>query len=212
MADTSATSSASTGPFTADELLARSKAAAEAKAAGKTAGMSAVQKLLAAHGEDGPDDSVVLSPVAKMLAAQQKAADAKKTSSSYEDQDWYLKAKVSELRGQLDFYSRLGGDIANNAMSSIESEIKGLLQKQQDKLAATKADSAAKQAELDKQKAQDAVDSSVPSAKDLLDRAKTRASGGSVAVFAPQTDDDKAKADAVAALLKKVGAKIDTKA
>lgn len=179
--------------FSPEELLSRAKAAAASKV---PAGGSAVQKLLAQR-EDGGAEQVELSGVQKLVQAQ--ADKTKKAAEPYTEQDWYIRLKVQQLRFQLDFYSRLGGGISDSAMNSIEAEIKGLLQKQQDKIKAADAESAAKQKELEE--AQAASKSLVPSADELLKRAKARANGEDVPEFNP---DDTGQTDpAVDALLKK---------
>jgi hypothetical protein len=155
-------------PLTVEELLARSKAAAATK---QKAGGSKIQQMLAGVEED----TVQLSGVQKLLKAQtDKAA---KTKEPYTEQDWYLKMKVSQLRMQLDFYSKLGGDLGNSAMSSVEAEIRGLVQKQQAKLKASTDEAAAKQAELDKANAEKNLFAGLLTPDQLLGRSKALASG-----------------------------------
>jgi hypothetical protein len=153
--------------LTAEEMLANARAAA---ANGDSANKSAVQKLLDAHPET---DTVELSPVAKLLAAQQKAAPA---STSYTDQDWYIRAKVAQLKGQIALYSTLPNlDPSGGVMDGLTKEINDLVKKQQDKLKATQAEAAAKQAELAKAQADNYKGFS---SNDLLSRSKSLATTG----------------------------------
>lgn len=189
----------SVAPLSVEDLLARSKEAADRKAAGQSAGQSAVQKLLA--GREEPADTVELSAVARLLK-EREASDPAKTEP-YTEQDWYLRAKVAQLRGQLDFYSKLGSGISDSAMNSIEDEIKGLLKKQADKIKASTAEADAKKKELDEKTAAEALEKSIPSADQLLKRSQSRINGEDVPDFEQTLTVDKAKQAAVDALLKK---------
>jgi hypothetical protein len=185
----SVSSGGTTQSFTAEELIERAKKAVETKQS--TAGMSAVQKMLAEHGDTDESDTVQLSPVAKMLAA--KNAEKTKTSTPYTEQDWYISAKVNQLRGQLALYSTLPGlDPGGNIMNGIEKEIKDILKKQQDTLAKTQADAAAKQEELAKQQA---AAYQGASSDQMLANAKNAANG--VKAEAPLSDAAKALLDKI---------------
>lgn len=135
--------------------------------AGKTtANMSAVEKLLASRGTPLPTDTVQLSPVQKILQAEDNAATKKE---DYFKSDAYLKLKVNQLRQQLSIYSTLPGlDPSGSIMKSIEAEIKDLYSKQQESLKQTQEQAAAKQAELSQKQAQAQADAAVPSADDML--------------------------------------------
>ncbi len=183
-------------PLSVDELLARAAANAKNRT---PAGGSAVQKLLA--GREDPVDTVELSAVQKFLKEQEARNPAKK--ESYFDSDQYLNAKVVQLRFQLDFYSRLGGDIGNSAMESIEKEIRGIIAQQQEKLKKTNDEAAAKQKELDAANAEKNKFAGLPNADQLIERALARLNGEVVPEFTAPSDDDKAESDAVAALLKR---------
>src|SRR5262245_29249720 len=129
----SSTSSSAGAVLTADEMLANAKAAAAANSTPK----SAVEKLLAEHPE-GSQDTVSLSPVAKLLASQQTSTTKK---TDYTDEDWYLKAKISQLKGQIGLYSTLPGlDPSGGVMDNLTKEVNKLITKQQNKLKAVQAE------------------------------------------------------------------------
>lgn len=125
-----------------EDMLARAKAAAATK--GSTAGLSRVQQMLAGT---ETTDTVELSPVAKLL--QSASTTTKKTS--YQDEDWFINAKVAQLKGDIALYSTLPGLDPNGAiMESLTQEVNALVKSQQDKLKAATAESDKKQAELDR--------------------------------------------------------------
>ena len=156
-----------------EELLARS---AEAVRTRTPAGGSKVQQLLAGREED---DSVDLSPVAKLLDAKKKE-DAK-TAIPFTEQDWYIRAKVTQLRAQIQIYSNLPGlDPSGAIMDSLSKEVTDLVSKQNAKLKKSQAESAAKQKELDEKNA--AAANAPMSADEMLKRAKLRASGADIPV------------------------------
>lgn len=180
-----------------EELLARSAEAVKNKV---PAGGSAVQKLLAQR--DTPlEDTVDLSPVARLLKAQE-AAKTKQKSENYFESDGYLRAKVVQLQFQLDFYSRIGGDLGESGVASVEAEIKGILQKQQAKLKAKTDEAAAKQKELDAANADKNRFAGLLTPDQLL----KKASGQSIGTT------DKAKQAAVDALLKKAAEAVNATA
>lgn len=169
MAVGSATSSSPDTVLTADEMLANAKKAA---ASGGSGNKSAVEKLL--QGRD-VTDTVELSPVAKLLASQQSSATKK---TDYTDEDWYLNAKVAQLKGQISLYSTLPDlDPSGGVMDNLTKEVNKLVSKQQAKLKASQDEAAAKQAELDK--AQKAAYQGVSSA-DMLSRSKELATTGTI--------------------------------
>jgi hypothetical protein len=156
--------------FSVDELLARSKAAAASKSS--AAGGSKIQQMLA--GREDPADKVDLSPVGKLLAAQ--AEKAKSTETPFTEQDWYINAKVAQLKGQIYTYSNLPGlDPSGAIMDGLTKEVNALVGKQQAKLKKSQDEAAAKQAELDKLKQAEA-DAPI-SVETLLKNAKDRANG-----------------------------------
>ncbi len=177
-----------------DELLARSAAAAASK---QKAGGSKIQQMLA--GED-LTDKVELSAVAKLLSS----ADAQKAKQSepYTEQDWYIKAKVGQLKAQIAIYQNLPGlDPSGAVMDALGQEVYDLVNKQQAKLKKSTDEAAAKKAELDKVNAEKALTASIPSVQQLLDRAAKRLNGETVSAYTPPSDEDAAKAAAVKALL-----------
>lgn len=124
----------------AEQMLAN---AAKAVASGKTTkNMSAVQKLLAGREET---DTVELSPVAKILAKQQKAAEAK--AKSFEESDEFLQMKARELSRRLQMYSRIPGMEA--VYAATEQEARELVSKIAERQKASADELAAKQKELE---------------------------------------------------------------
>jgi hypothetical protein len=186
-------------------MLNNAAKAAAAKAAGKnTAGLSKIQQMLA--GREDASDTVSLSPVAKLLQSQ-KTTDAAK-STPYTEQDWYINAKVSQLKAQISIYSNLPGlDPSGAIMDALQKEAVDLAQKQQAKIAEqTKAADEAK-AKLEEQEKAKALAAEIPDVDTLLKRAKSGASGEYVPSYASTQKTDTAKDAAVAAMLKKIGAK-----
>jgi hypothetical protein len=148
-----------------------------------------------------------VSPVQKLLDAQKAAASKTSTTTTdadgktttkktdYTDQDWYIKAKVAQLKAQINTYSNLPGlDPSGGVIDSLTKEVNDLVKKQQDKLKASQAEAAAKQAELDKQTKQAALDASHANADTIIQRAKDKVSGVSVAAYTPP-DPNKGAAD-----------------
>lgn len=116
-----------------------------------------------------------LSAVQKVLKQKQDAA-AKVSSEPFTEQDWYLNAKVAQLKGQINTYSTLPGLDPNGAiMDSLTQEVNALVKKQQDKLKKSQAEAAAKQAELDR--VEQEKKNAPLSAEQLIERAKLRAEG-----------------------------------
>lgn len=164
-------SATSTTLLTPDQLVAQAKT--EAATASGSSGESAVQKLLDAH---PLTDTVQLSPVSKLLAAQQTTTAAK--STSYFDSDAYLSAKVSALREQINLYSTMPDlDPSGAVLDDLTKQINDLVAKQQNKLKATQSDAAVKQAELKKE--QDAAFKGF-SSDTLLSRAQELSKTGKI--------------------------------
>ncbi len=118
-----------------------------------------------------------LSPVQKLLKQQQEEAARNKTSSDpYTEQDWYLNAKIAQLKGQINLYSTLPGLDPNGAiMDSLTEEVNALVKKQQDKLKVFQAEAAKKQAELDR--IEEEKKNAPLTADQLIERARLRAEG-----------------------------------
>lgn len=175
-------------------MLANSKAAAASTSSDSS--KSKVQQLLA--GRD-PGDTVELSAVAKQLATKTAAAP----KESFFDSDVYLRAKVSQLKGQLALYTTLPGlDPGGGVIDSITKEVNDLVNKQKAKLKASTDEAAKKQAELDKQNlnAYKGV-----SSKDMLARSNQLATTGKIA--------DSPVSNAVQKMLDKAkGSNVDTTA
>jgi hypothetical protein len=120
-------------------------------------------------------NTATLSPVQKVLKAKEDAAP-KTSSEPYTEQDWYLNAKVSQLKGQINLYSTLPGLDPNGAiMEGLTQEVNALVGKQQEKLRKSQAEAAAKQAELDRLEQE--KKNAPLSAEALIERAKLRAEG-----------------------------------
>jgi hypothetical protein len=140
-----------------------------------------------------------VSPVQRLLDQQKAAAAASTTtttdpktgatttkSTSYTDQDWYIKAKVAQLKGQIATYTNIPGlDPSGGIIDSLTKEVNDLVKKQQAKLKVSQDAAAAKQAELDKQTKQAALDAQHPSVDVMLQRAKNGANGETVTAYAP---------------------------
>lgn len=151
------------GPLSPEELLARSAAAVKSGNTSKP--KSAVEKLLAQRDEP-LEDVADISPVAKLLAQQEKSA---KKIVNYFESDEYLRQKVSQLRGQLAIYTTLPGlDPSGAVVDGIEKEIKDLLKKQNATLQETLKKSKEAEAKLEEQKKLDAL--KLPSPKELLEK------------------------------------------
>lgn len=137
----------------------------------------------------------VQSDVQKLLAKSTASKTASK--ESYTEQDWYLSAKVAQLKGQINTYSNLPGlDSSGAVMESLTQEVNALVMKQQEKLKAKQAEAAAQQKILDDAAIKKAKDETTPTVDMLLKRAKDRANGIKVEDYvAPvaQTSDNKKK-------------------
>lgn len=189
-------------------MLNNAAKAAAAAAAGRKTGGSKVEQLLA--GRDTATDTVSLSPVAKLLSSQK--TEAAKTATPYTEQDWYIKAKVAQLKSQIEIYSNLPGlDPSGGMMDSLTKEVNALVQKQQAALKETTDKADAAKAKLAEQEAAKKLAESIPTADQMLKRAKGGASGEKVVPY-EQTIVDKEKEAAVNAMLKKIGAKVNTTA
>lgn len=146
-----------------------------------------------------------VSPVDQVLNAAKGTSSSSSSSTSstvtntkpgtpgynYQDQDWFIAAKVGQLKAQLALYQAVPGlDPDGSIQDSITSQANALVAKQQAKIKAAQADAAAKQAALDKQNAEATENAKVPSADQLLARAKSRAAGETVAVWKPSSSTD----------------------
>lgn len=155
----SGTTSSTGTVLSVDDMLANAKKAAASNAKPK----SAVEKLLADH---PTDDSPKLSAVAKLTATAAKA----KPKESYTEQEWYIKAKVAQLKTQIQIYSNLPGlDPSGGIMESLTKEVNELVSKQKAKLKVSQDELDAKQAEYDKLHANDYKG---VSSDDILSKAK----------------------------------------
>lgn len=156
--------------FTVEELLARSKSQADAARAGRAgAGASEVEKLLAGREDDV--DSLNLSPVQKLLQRQQEEADRISNVESYFESEEFLRVKITQLRGELSFYSNFPGlDPDGSNIARIEQEISAIFEiqaAQQREIEEKAADAQAKQEEVAAASA-----NALPSVDDLLARAR----------------------------------------
>ncbi len=120
-----------------------------------------------------------LSPVQKLIKQQQEEAARYKVGTDdqpYTEQDWYVNAKVAQLKGQIYTYSNFPAlDPSGAIMDSLTQEVNELVGKQQAKLKKSQAEAAAKQAELDA--LEEAKKNAPLTAEQLIERAKLRAEG-----------------------------------
>jgi hypothetical protein len=195
-----------TGITSVDDMLAKAKVNADRVMAGKQPGMSKVAQMIAQMEAGGAKDSVTLSPVAKLL---QKNEGTKPTNDkSYEEQEWFINAKISQLRSQIHTYSNVPGlDPSGEIMASLEKEVYTLVNKQMESL--KKTDEAAKEAQEKLKKLEAERAAALPTADDMLSRVKSAIGGKKVAAFQPTTQATTDKDKAVEDMLKKVGAKVD---
>lgn len=118
------------------------------------------------------------SPVQRLLKQQQEAAARlnKGSDEPYTEQEWYINAKVAQLKGQIYTYSNFPGlDPSGAMMDALTQEVNELVGKQQAKIKKSQDEAAAKQAELDR--IEEEKRNAPISVEDLLARAKMRAEG-----------------------------------
>ena len=179
-----------------DDMLANARANAARRG---SAGGSAVQRLLAGREE---------SPTANMSAVErvfyeQQQSKPKQASEPYTEQDWFIKAKVRQLKAQIELYSTIPGlDPGGAILGALGKEVTDLVKKQQAAIKKLTDEATAKQEELAKKKAAEFQGLSV---EDMLKRTKALVEGTDL----PLSAADKAKSDAADALLKKIGAKVN---
>lgn len=187
------------GILSVDEMLAKAKAAAATKGGSKN--LSAVQKLLAGR-EESP--TLNMSPVQRALYEQEQSKP--KQQELYTEQDWFIKARVAQLKGQIQLYTNLPGlDPSGAIMEQLTKEVTTLVKKQADKIKELNAEAQKKQEELAKKQA---AEYKGLSAEDMLKRTKALVAGTDL----PLSSAEKAKSDAADALLKKIGAKVSASA
>ena len=120
-----------------------------------------------------------LSPVQKVIKQQQDEAARYKVGTNdepYTEQDWYINAKVAQLKGQIYTYSNFPSlDPSGAIMDSLTNEVNELVGKQNAKLKKATDEAAAKQAELDK--LEEEKKNAPLTADQLIERAKLRAEG-----------------------------------
>ncbi|MCM2343771.1 MAG: hypothetical protein NDJ24_04345 [Alphaproteobacteria bacterium] len=126
-----------------------------------------------------PTNTASLSPVQRLIKQQEDEAARYKVGTDdepYTEQDWYINAKVAQLKGQIYTYSNFPGlDPSGAMMDSLTAEVNELVGKQQAKLKKANDEAAAKQAELDR--LEEEKRNAPISVEDLLARAKLRAEG-----------------------------------
>ena len=185
-----------------DELLANAKAAAASK--GSTRGLSAVGKLLAGREES---KTANLSAVQRVLYEQEQ--DKSKQTEPYTEQEWFIKARVNQLRAQIKLFSSIPGlDPGGGMLEGLGKEVTDLVKKQQAAIKKVSDEAAAKQAELD---AKNKSAYKGLTTEQMLKRLEAKSSGGVVPEY-NLSDADKKKNAAVEAMLKKVGATVNTSA
>ncbi len=113
---------------------------------------------------------------AQPASAQSQTAEATKKATPFTEQEWYINAKVAQLKGQIYTYSNFPSlDPSGAIMDSLTNEVNELVGKQQAKLRKANAEAAAKQAELDK--LEEEKKNAPMTADQLIERAKLRAEG-----------------------------------
>ena len=128
-----------------------------------------------------------LSPVARVLKEQEAAKPA--TTESFTESETFIRAKVAQLKAQINTYSTLPGlDPSGAVIDSLTKEVNDLVGKQQAKLKKSQDEAAAKQKELDEANAAKKLEQSIPNAEQLLQRAKDRAAGKDVDPFIAPDD------------------------
>ncbi len=99
----------------------------------------------AANGIPDPPIVQTISPAASSLTPAKPAAPV-----PYTQQDWYITAKVAQLKQQIQLYSTLPGlDPGGSIMASLTKQVNDLATQQQNKLNASNAKAAAAQKQLD---------------------------------------------------------------
>ena len=99
----------------------------------------------AANGTPDPPIVQTISPAASSLTPAKPAAPV-----PYTQQDWYITAKVAQLKSQIAIYSSLPGlDPGGSIMASLTQQVDDLATQQQAKLTASNAKAAAAQKQLD---------------------------------------------------------------
>ncbi len=138
-----------------------------------------------------PSTSIVgensLSPVARVLKEQEAAKPASK--EAFTESETYIRAKVAQLKAQINTYSTLPGlDPSGAVIDSLTKEVNDLVGKQQAKLKKSQDEAAAKQKELDAANEAKRLEESIPSADQLIQRAKDRLAGKNVDPFVAPDD------------------------
>ena len=169
-----------------------------------SAGGSAVQRMLAGR-EESPTAN--MSAVERVFYEQQQSKP--KQTEPYTEQDWFIKAKVSQLRAQIELFSSIPGlDPGGGMLEGLGKEVTDLVKKQQAAIKKVTDEATAKQAELD---AKNKGAYKGLTAEQMLQRTGAIAKGGTPPEF-NLSDADKKKQAAVDALLKKVGATVNATA
>ena len=146
----------------------------------------------AANGIIDPPIVQNISPAASSLTTDKPAAPV-----PYTQQDWYIQAKVTQLKGQISLYSTLPGlDPGGSIMQSLTKQVNDLVNQQKAKLKAADDKAAAAQKQLD---AANAAKDQTTSSGALLSKVQ---GGGSSAPLS----------DAVNALLQKAQQSVNTTA
>ncbi len=149
-----------------------------------------------------------MSPVQRV--AYELTQSKPKAQEPYTEQEWYIKAKVNQLKAQIETYTNLPGlDPGGGIMGALGKEVTDLVKKQAAKIKESTDAAAAKQAELDAKNAEKNLFAGLPTADQMLKRNEARMRGEKVADFSTTLSVDPKKQAAVDALLKKVGATVN---
>jgi len=148
-------------------------------------------------GGSTPESTRPLSPVQLVLQKHEASkvnpnveTNADGETESFFDSEIYLKAKVAQLEGQLDFFSKMPDYIASGAMDSIEAEIIEFYNKIKEKSDAQTAKLDEQEAKLEEQALQKRLEKSVLTTEQMLERAAARARGEDVPDFNPDDPFD----------------------
>jgi hypothetical protein len=186
---TTVSDTSSSSVLSADQLLSLAKTQAggvgdlNTGAGGLTSPADLLKRAQdAANGIIDPPIVQNISPAASSLTPAKPAAPV-----PYTQQDWYIKAKVAQLKGQISLYSTLPGlDAGGSIMASLTKQVNDLVNQQKAKLKAADDKAAAAQKKLD-----------------LANAGKDQTvSAGALLAKAQGTDQTPVLSDAVNALLK----------
>lgn len=171
--------------YTAEELLARARAGTSGTDGSDSSGILSANELLsrASKRERGEvvQDKVELSDpansaVQKLVRQQEEAKKKLESKGDYTEQEWYINARVAQLKGQIQIYANLPGlDPSGAVMDALAKEVNELVSGQREKLLEANKKAKEAQDELDRQKAE--ATAKGPTPEELLRNVKNKLSG-----------------------------------